>query len=286
MAVRGGLIVGFLEVGSSPVRTPRARGVRDNCKRAIRTLRFRFYHVVEGIPVRRSDEQIFLDKLVYMAGSPPARVSSRALIQELSWSDDRYQRARSRLIDAGLIKGVLGGPGGSLEVLKGVEKLSAKKRRVADAETIPAFISYSHADAKIKGDLVKRLAPLERLRLVSHWDDGEIKAGDHWEKAIADQMAAAHLILLLISSDFISSKFCYEKELASALRRDKAGSARVIPVILRPCLWQDLPFGKLQALPHEGRPVTSWPIADEALMEVAKAIREVAQAMRDGARAV
>lgn len=234
--------------------------------------------------MRRSDEQIFLDKLVYMAGDPPARVSSRALVQELAWSDDRYQRARSRLIDAGLIKGVPGGPGGSLEILKDAEKLSAKKRKVAKPEPVPAFVSYSHADGKIKGDLVKHLAPLERLGLVSHWDDGEIKAGDHWEKAIADQMAAARLILLLISSDFISSKFCYEKELAAALRRDRAGSARVIPVILRPCLWQDLPFGKLQAVPHEGRPVTSWPIADEALMEVAKAVREVAQAMREGPR--
>jgi len=216
-----------------------------------------------------------------MAGSPPSRVSSRALGQALEWEEDRYHRARSGLINAGVIRGVLGGPGGSLELLKGVEDLTAKKPSAALQAPISAFVSYSHADAKLKAELIKHLAPLDRLKLVSHWDDGEIKPGDHWEKTIADRMAAAKLVLLLISSDFIASEYCYDKELAAALKRDKAKTARVLPIILRPCLWQELPFGKLQAVPHEGKPITSWPSPDEAMMEVAKAVREAAQALRD-----
>lgn len=215
-----------------------------------------------------------------MAGTPASRVSSRALVQELDWNDARYHRARGRLVDAGVIKGVIGGPGGSLELLKGVERL-AKKSDVVGTEPISAFVSYSHADAKLKAELIKHLSPLDRLKLVSHWDDGEIKPGDNWEKAIADKIADAKLVLLLISSDFIASEFCYEKELAVALKRDKAKTARVLPVILRPCLWQELPFGKLQATPHEGKPITSWTSTDEAMMEVAKAVREAAQVLRD-----
>lgn len=235
---------------------------------------------------RRTDEQIFLDQLVYMAGSPPSRVSSRALGQELDWSDVRYQRARSRLIAAGVVKGVLGGPGGSLELLKGVEALAPKKAKTpkgAKSEPTPitAFVSYSHADAKLKGELLKHLAPLERLKLVDHWDDGEIKPGDHWEKAIAEKLASAQLVLLLISSDFIASEYCYDKELAVALKRDKAKTSRVLPIILRPCLWQELAFGKLQATPDDGKPITSWSSPDEAMMEVAKAVREAAQALRE-----
>ncbi len=217
-----------------------------------------------------------------MAGSPASRVSSRALVQELGWNEDRYHRARSRLIAGGVIKGVLGGPGGSLELPSGVEDLAAKRPGAGAPVPISAFVSYSHADAKLKAELIKHLAPLERLKLVSHWDDGEIKPGEHWEKAISDQMAAAKLILLLISSDFIASEFCYERELAAALKRDKAKTARVLPIILRPCLWQDLPFGKLQPVLHEGKPITAWTSPDEAMMEVAKAVREAAQALRDG----
>src|SRR5207237_5210556 len=37
----------------------------------------------------------------------------------------------------------------------------------------------------------------------------------------------------------------------------EAREARVIPIILRPVDWHSAPFGKLQALPKDGRPVTS-----------------------------
>jgi hypothetical protein len=229
---------------------------------------------------RRSDEQIFLDKLVYMAGDPANRVSSRALIQDLGWNEDRYHRARTRLIDAGVVKGVIGGPGGSLELLKNVAELAASAPKGGDAEPVSAFVSYSHADAKLKNELIKHLAPLDRLGLVSSWHDGEIKPGDHWDKVIAEQMASAKLVLLLISSDFIASDFCYERELSVALKRDRAKTARVLPIILRPCLWQDLPFGKLQATPWEGKPITTCTSTDEAMVEVAKVVREAAQDLR------
>lgn len=133
---------------------------------------------------RRTNEQIFLDRLIYMAGSPPNRVSSHALSQELGWDHDRYNRARSRLVDAGLIKSVIGGPGGSLELLKGVEDLGAKNPSTSGQQLISAFVSYSHADAKLKAELIKHLAPLTHLNLISHWDDEEIKPGKNWEKAI------------------------------------------------------------------------------------------------------
>jgi hypothetical protein len=42
------------------------------------------------------------------------------------------------------------------------------------------------------------------------------------------------------------------------MERHEAGTARVIPVILRPVHgWQLAVFGKLQALPKDGKPVTA-----------------------------
>ncbi|WP_426038726.1 toll/interleukin-1 receptor domain-containing protein [Brevundimonas sp. DC300-4] len=139
---------------------------------------------------------------------------------------------------------------------------------------------YSHADAKLKTELLNHLAPLQRLGLIDHWHDSEIQPGSAWEPAISKQLEASQLVLLLVSSDFIASDYCYENELASALRRHDDGTARVLPIILRPCLWQDLQFGKLQAAPREGRAVTSWTNADEALTDAAKSVREAAQNIR------
>jgi hypothetical protein len=43
-----------------------------------------------------------------------------------------------------------------------------------------------------------------------------------------------------------------------AIECHNEGTARVIPIILRPCDWQDSPFSKLQVLLKEGKPVTLW----------------------------
>jgi len=230
--------------------------------------------------VRRKQEQVFLDQLTYMAGNPPVRISSKALREALGWQEDRYDRVRRQLIKASVIRGVVGGAGGSLELMNGAKDLVGEPVQASPSKPITAFISYSHADAKLKSDLLKHLTPLKRLRLIDDWHDQEIKAGDEWEKAISKRIDDADLVLLLISADFIASEYCYSKELETALDRHEAKKATVIPIILRHCLWNELPFGKLQALPTDAKPITSWDSQDEALTTVARRIREVLQAKR------
>ncbi len=58
-----------------------------------------------------------------------------------------------------------------------------------------------------------------------------------------------------------------------ALERHSKGEARVIPIILRPCEWQESPFGKLLALPKDGKPVTKFPNQDEAFLEITRGVR-------------
>jgi hypothetical protein len=41
--------------------------------------------------------------------------------------------------------------------------------------------------------------------------------------------------------------------------------------------WHSAPFGKLQALPKDGRPVTSWSNQDEAFLDISRGIRSVAE---------
>ena len=46
-----------------------------------------------------------------------------------------------------------------------------------------------------------------------------------------------------------------------------------MPIILRSVDWHDTSFGKLQALPTDAKPVTSWENQDEAFADIAKGIR-------------
>ncbi len=146
-----------------------------------------------------------------------------------------------------------------------------------DREALLLFYSYSHKDRRLRDSLETHLALLRREGLIAGWHDRNISAGREWENAIDEWLERAKLVLLLISADFIASDYCYDRELKRALEKHEAGETRVIPIILRPADWKSAPFGKLLALPTDGKPVTKWRNRDEAWANVAQGIRAAIQ---------
>jgi hypothetical protein len=138
------------------------------------------------------------------------------------------------------------------------------------------FFSYSHADEALRDQLEKQLSLLKRQGIIEVWHDRRIGAGQDFAQQIDHHVETDDIILLLVSSDFLDSDYCYDKEMMRAMERHHAGEAVVIPVILRACDWHGAPFGKLNASPPDGRPVTQFPDRDQALLEVAKAVRAAA----------
>ena len=122
---------------------------------------------------------------------------------------------------------------------------------------------------------MKHLSLLQRQGVIQTWHDRNINAGDDWKQQIDDNLNTATVILLLISADFLASDYCYEIEMQRALERHNAGEARVIPVILRPVDWRGAPFGTLQALPANAKPITLWTNRDEAYANVAQGVRRL-----------
>jgi phosphate/phosphite/phosphonate ABC transporter binding protein len=142
-------------------------------------------------------------------------------------------------------------------------------------EPVKVFISYAHEDQELRKELEKHLIVLTHSKKIEIWHDQEIPPGADWEEHIDIHLKDADMILLLISSSFIASKYCWNKEVQEALERHKAGTARVIPIILRPVVWEDTPLGKLQALPTRGIPVTEWTNQDTAFQNVVQGIQKV-----------
>ncbi len=106
------------------------------------------------------------------------------------------------------------------------------------------------------------------------WYDGEIEAGKEWVQEINQHLSEAQIILLLISQDFMASEYCYDIEMQKALQRHDTGEAHVIPIILRPAMWENSPIGKLQALPTGAKPIIMWPNREIAFLDVAKGIQK------------
>lgn len=142
---------------------------------------------------------------------------------------------------------------------------------------IEVFISYAHKDGKLRDEFDAHLSNLRNQEIISDWYDGDILPGAEWEEQIMNHLKTSHIILLLISKDFLASKFCYSVELKEAIARHNAQQARVIPIILRPTDWEGAPFAKLQALPTNAKPVVTWSNRDAAFKDVVTGIRRAIQ---------
>jgi tetratricopeptide (TPR) repeat protein len=138
----------------------------------------------------------------------------------------------------------------------------------ASRREIHLFYCYAREDKLLRDELEKHLSWLKRRYQLQNWHDREILPGEEWEQAIDEHLNSAHIILLLISPDFMASDYCLGREMQRALERHKAGTCRVIPILLRPTYWQGAPFSALQMLPTDARPITRWQDRDEAFQDV------------------
>lgn len=139
------------------------------------------------------------------------------------------------------------------------------------------FVSYSHADQRLRSDLDKHLSLLKRNGEIDVWSDHRIEVGEPIDEVISDALEQADIILLLVSSDFLASDYCYGVEMLRAMERHDAGEAAVVPVILRPCDFQSAPFGRLKAVPTDARPLTKWPSEDDAFLDIVRHLRSLLQ---------
>ena len=139
---------------------------------------------------------------------------------------------------------------------------------------VKIFFSYARADREICDRLIDHLSPLEATGDAALWRDHTVAYGENFEVSIRQKLNAADIILLLISSSYLGSDFCYNTEVPIALERSETDNATVIPIILRAVDWEGLPFSHLSVLPPNGQPIEAWGMEAEALTAVAKGIKE------------
>ena len=81
------------------------------------------------------------------------------------------------------------------------------------------FCAYSHKDEHLLNELKNHLVGLRRQGLVSAWHDRKISPGTELESQIHQHLNSAHIILLLVSSDFLASDYCFDVEMTRAMER-------------------------------------------------------------------
>lgn len=163
-------------------------------------------------------------------------------------------------------------------LLNGIDLEDVRESELSSIEPLRPlrlFYSYSHRDEGLRNELETHLKLLQRRGLIEPWHDRMIEAGDEWMQQIDENLERADIVLLLVSSDFIASTYCYEKELKWAMAQHESGMAVVIPIIARNVSLEGAPFAKLQYLPKDGKAVTLWEDRDSAWRNVAEGIERV-----------
>src|SRR5437588_8749947 len=131
----------------------------------------------------------------------------------------------------------------------------------------PVEVYYSYApterDEELRQELEHHLKILEHAGQIAGWHRAEIRAGSVHAQERTAHLEKAQLILLLISPDFLASSEAYGIEMKYALARQARGETHVIPILLRPVLYEGAPFAHLEILPSNGKPITSWTHRDE-----------------------
>jgi hypothetical protein len=141
-----------------------------------------------------------------------------------------------------------------IENYKITEKMEEKRKDI--------FISYSHhEEEKPYFDEIKRqLATLKAYGLtdVHIWDDTQIRAGDDWLVEIKKGLAKAKVGVLLVSPNFLASKFIGEKEVPALLEAVQNDNGKIMSVIVRKTLFEKHPIlGKYQSVNPPSKPLNT-----------------------------
>jgi len=210
-----------------------------------------------------------------ITGATGITEAQRQLLYTLGAVDDRHPGAGSR--PAGQPE-----PGGPTDPLPPTTPTGPHPRgEETGRRRLSVFVSYTHRDEDLRAQLDRHLSALRIEGLIDTWHDRHIRYGTMWRDEIDSNLEAADVILLLISADFLASRYCRDVEMKRAMQRHREGTAQVIPIILRDCDWHGLDVTELQAMPQDGRAVTSWPNQDEAFSQIVKGIRHVVRYIGD-----
>jgi hypothetical protein len=128
---------------------------------------------------------------------------------------------------------------------------------ISTPESTGAVISYCHADRRHLERLKVHLTPFVRDKKVDYWVDTMIIPGSDWFQDIERAFASARVAILLVSADFLASKFIAENELPPLLAAAKQKKAVILSVILSPCAIEHTEMSRYQTINPISKPLSS-----------------------------
>jgi hypothetical protein len=144
------------------------------------------------------------------------------------------------------------------------------------------FFSYSQEDAPFLVELKGHLQKQKGEEPIEIFWDRTLPAGVEWYPETMAELKESDVVLLLVSPEFLASRYCQDIELPAALDLHDCGLTAVVPVIIRSCRWQETTLARLQAVSAGGIPIFEAPDRADALAEAVQAIFRIVGLIRVG----
>jgi len=116
------------------------------------------------------------------------------------------------------------------------------------------FVSYSKEDKDSLDKLKLYCETLFKDNIMEEWDDTKLIIGEEWEEKINKKLESADMIIFLVSPEMIATKFIQQVEMEKAIKRAAKDELQILPIILKPCDWQNTPLQKYN-IPFKGTPI-------------------------------
>lgn len=113
------------------------------------------------------------------------------------------------------------------------------------------FIAYSQEDYKIYNELKKHLKSIPDVELLSK---DIILAGSNKRESLISMSNDADIIMVLLSIDLMINNSLWIDIVEKEHKKD---TEKVIPILVRECLWQETFLGDIKPLPSNSRPIQS-----------------------------
>lgn len=128
------------------------------------------------------------------------------------------------------------------------------------------FILHADADDHYLQSLMQQFTPLRIAGLLEYWSRFDLTPGASISQSMRERLQWATVILPLLSADYLADERC---RAVQSLARDLG--KLIIPVLIRPCLWQyDPVLADLQPLPGAEIPVSGWSSQEDAMALVVR----------------
>lgn len=142
---------------------------------------------------------------------------------------------------------------------------------------ISLIVLHAPQDAPLAEDLERHLAVLVRSEEIC------VLPSDALTELTAStgplESAEPTIVLLLLSKWFLADEDCWD--VGTKAMEANLAHVHLVPIIGRPCRWQDTALGRLKALPENEVPVGSpHRDADEAWTQIVAAVRELVETLR------